>query len=161
MRAIVLLLSAIVMACGAGSALAAIELSTDHRPVAFGLVQLGEERTLAQLGSFHNEITCTSTDGRAWYLKISLLSPLSSGAETIPIERLGWQLVSSTGRGTVTRPNTFTPFSLIPDLVYVSNPDEAAGVPLTFRFAYSLAVPEEQVSGIYQTTIRFTLTELL
>ena len=145
----------------AAPASAAVTLSTDFRPIAFGVMQLDQEQVLAQFGTYHNELTCTSSDGRAWYLKIQVLQPLSSGAATIPLERFEWDVIDVTGRGTLPHGHAFTPFSLTPDLVYMSGPDEAGGAPVRLRFRYRLRIPEQQPSGIYQTTIRFTFTELL
>jgi len=124
-------------------------------------MQLGEEKTLADSGAYQNEVTCTSTDGQTWYLKVNLLQPLSSGAETIPLEAFRWQLVSSTGNGTAA--NAFQPraFSLTPDLIYLSGPSDASGSPVRLQLKYILKIPEAQVRGVYQTTIRFTLTEML
>lgn len=139
---------------------AAIEISTDHRPVFFGIMQLDEEKALAQLGAYHNQITCSSTNGNAWYLKISLLQPLTLGVETIPLEYLKWQLVWTNGKGAVVNPYQFKEFRLFPDLVYISGPDEATGNSINFQFKYYLKVPPNQVSGVYSTTIRFTLTEI-
>ena len=140
---------------------AGMTLSTDHRPVSFGLMRLEEEKTLAELGAYHHQITCSSTNGLSWYLKIQVLSPLSSGAETIPLEQFQWEVTSTSGRGTLTRPHQFTAFSLVPDLVSFSAPDEASGQTVTFQLRYLLKIPARQVSGIYQTTIRLTLTEVL
>ena len=147
--------------CGVGVVEAALEFSTDHRPVAFGMMRLGEEKILAQSGTSHNQITCSSTDGQAWYLKVNVLQPLSSGAETIPLEQFQWWLTSTNGHGSEAHPNAFTPFSLMPDTVYLSSPDEVSGTSVTFQLRYQLKIPEHQVSGVYSTTIRFTLTELL
>lgn len=141
--------------------MAALEFSTDHRPVAFGMMRLGEEKILEQSGTYQNQITCSSTDGQAWYLKVNVLGPLSAGAETIPLEQFGWWLTSTTGRGTEAHPNMFTPFSLVPDTIYLSTADEASGTPVTFQVRYRLTIPERQISGVYSTTIRFTLTEFL
>ena len=141
--------------------MAALEFSIDGRPVAFGVMRLGEEKILAQSGSYHTQMTCSSTGGQPWYLKVNVLQPLSSGAETIPLERFQWWLTSVSGHGTEAHPNTFTPFSLTPDTVYLSSSDEASGTAVTFQFRYQLAIPERQISGGYSTTIRFTLTELL
>lgn len=141
-------------------AFAAINISTDHRPIFFGLMQLDEEKELAQLGTYHNQLTCSSTNANTWYLKISLLQPLTSGQETIPPEYLKWQLVWTDGKGTVVTPYQFKEFSLFPDLVYISGPDEAAGNSINFQFKYYLKIPENQVSAVYNTTIRFTLTEI-
>lgn len=142
-------------------AFAALELSTDHRSLFFGLMELGEEKLLADAGSFHNEITCSSTEGRPWYLKVSVLQPLTSGSETIPLEQFAWQLAGTNGKGTVTNRNEFRAFALVPDLVYLSSPEEATGQSVQLQFRYSLKIPEAQVSGVYHTTVRFTLTEIL
>ena len=106
----------LALLCGAlhASAFAALELSTDHRSLFFGLMQVGEEKTLAQAGSFQNEITCSSTGGVTWYLKISVLQPLASGVETIPLDQFGWELVATDGHGSVASRNRPTAFSLLP-----------------------------------------------
>ena len=146
----------------AGPAFAALGLSTDHRSLPFGIMQLGEEKILAQAGSFQNEITCSSTGGNAWYLKISLIQPLTSGGgEAVPLDAFKWQLTRTDGNGSVVTQSQFRPFSLAPDLVYISGPGEAAGASIHFQFRYSLKVPDAQTTGVYSTTVRFTLTEIL
>lgn len=140
---------------------ASIEISTDHRSLFFGLMQLGQEKELAQSGTYHNQVTCSSTNGNTWYLKISLLHRLSSAEETIPLEYFKWQLVWTNGSGTVVNPYQFKTFSLIPDLVYISGSGESGGSLVNLQFKYSLKVPDTQLSGTYNTTIRFTLTEAL
>jgi hypothetical protein len=147
--------------CFCGVALAGLGLSTDHRALSFGLMQLGESKVLAQSGTFHNEIACSSTNGNAWYLKISLLQPLSSGADQIPLEAFQWQLIRTDGTGSVVSQSQFRPFSLVPDLVYISGPGEASGTTVRLQFRYSLAIPQAQTAGVYSTTVRFTLTEVL
>jgi len=140
---------------------ASLELTTDHRSLFFGAMRLGEEKELADFGGYHNEITCRSTNGAIWYLKVNLLQPLSSGADTIPAENLSWQLTWTNGNGT--KPGgayTYKSFSLMPDLVYISGPGESAGNGITLQFKYSLKIPEIQHSGVYNATIRFTLTEM-
>jgi hypothetical protein len=146
------------MAAPAG---AALQLSTDHRSVFFGVMQLGEEKTLAHSGTYHNTVTVSSDGGQSWYLKISVLQPLTSGAHTIPLEAFTWQVTSTTGSGTLAQGNAPRPFFLTPDLVYLSGPNEAGGQPIQLQFRYALRVPDAQASGVYQTTIRFTLTEVL
>lgn len=143
------------------TAYATIEISTDHRALFFDVMQLGEEKELAQLGGYHNQITCSSTNGNTWYLKINLLQPFTQGQETIPLESFKWQLAWTGGKGTLLSPYQFKPFSLIPDLVYISGANESAGAAIDFQFKYYLKIPETQVSGAYNTTIRFTLTEVL
>ena len=145
----------------ASPAMAALELSTDQRPLVFGMMQLGDSKELTQLGTYHNEVTCLSTNGRQWYLKINVLQPLSSGIETIPFDRFQWQLAWTDGTGTIPNPYHYAPFQLMPELVYVSGSNEAEGRPVRLQFKYALTIPDEQVSGAYQTTIRFTLTEIL
>lgn len=140
---------------------AGLEISTDHRSLFFGLMQLSEEKTLAQAGAYHNEVTCSSTNGAMWSLKINLLHPLTSGPETIPLDAFKWQLSWTDGTGTSAGRSEWKPFSLEPELVYISGPAEAAGAPIHFQFSYSLRIPDTQVRGVYQTTIRLTLTEVL
>lgn len=155
-----LLALSLIMAA-ASPALAALELSTDQRPLVFGMMQLGDTKELTQLGTYHNEVTCTSNNGRLWYVKINVLQPLSAGGDTIPLENFQWQLAWTNGIGTIPNPYHYVPFRLIPELVYVSGSNEAAGQPVRLQFKYALQIPEAQVSGAYQTTIRFTLTEIL
>lgn len=139
----------------------AIGITTDHRSLFFGPMQLGQEKELAEFGTYHNQITCSSTNQNTWYLKIGLLSPLSSGAETIPLENFQWQLDYTNGIGTQVNPHQYKEFSLIPEPVYISGPQEATGSSITFQFRYYLKIPQVQASGTYNTTIRFTLTEVL
>lgn len=159
MKKAVLIISAVFIL--ALPAYAGLEISTDHRPLSFGLMRLGEEKELAQSGVYHNQITCSSTNAGAWYLKINLLQPLASGAETIPLENFQWQLVWASGNGTPVGSYHYKAFNLFPDLVYTSGPGEAAGGNIDLQFKYSLKIPENQLSGVYSTTIRFTLTEIL
>ncbi|MBI2093654.1 MAG: hypothetical protein HYT88_02910 [Candidatus Omnitrophica bacterium] len=145
----------------APSVWAGFEISTDNRSLFFGLMHLGEEKTLSQFGNYHNQVTCTSTNGRSWNLKISVLHPLTSGRDNIPLEAFQWQMVSTNGKGTIPKLYQFSPFSLVPTLVYISHTDETAGSSIQFNFKYELKIPESQAAGAYQTTIRFTLTEIL
>ncbi len=140
---------------------AGLSLSTDHRQVDFGPMELGAHKELAQFGSHHNVITCSSTNGRIWSLHISVLQPLTSGSQTIPPEQFRWQLARTTGLGTLVNRFAFHPFSLVPEPVYISTDQEAAGQPIELDLKYSLTVPEIQVTGAYSTTIRLTLTEVL
>lgn len=139
----------------------AIEITTDHRPLFFGSMQLGQKKELAEFGSYHNQITCSSTNQNTWYVKISLLNPLTCGAETIPPEYFKWQLSYTNGIGTQVNEHRYKEFSLFPDTVYISGPGEATGGSINFQFRYYLMIPEAQISGTYNTTIRFTLTEAL
>ena len=160
MRRLLIVTAAALMAVTT-PAWAGLTLSTDHRAISFGLMQLGEEKALAEAGSFHNEITVSSTNGQTWYLKISLLQPLTFGSETIPLEAFSWQLATTTGNGTVVTPFQARPFSLTPELVYISGPNEAGGTNVRFQLKYLLKIPEAQARGLYQTTIRVTLAEIL
>ena len=161
MKRFLFLLVIITLSCCLLTAEAAIEIMSDHRQVSFGSMQLGEEKTLAQFGSYQNQITCSSNSNRPWYLKIHVLQPLASGRDTIPLDRFKWRVTSTNGHGTVAHAHEFIPFALPPDVVYISDGSEASGVPVFLQFTYQLELPEAQVSGVYHTTIRFTLTELL
>ena len=152
---------AAIMLAWQGPAWAGLTLTTDNRSLFFGAMQLGESKELAQFGSYHNELTCASTSGLTWYLKVQVLQPLSAGVEAIPAEQMEWQAETPEGIGTLTTPNQYTPFSVMPQLVYMSGPSEAGGGTIHLRLKYRLTIPEEQVSGAYQATVRFTLTEVL
>ena len=89
------------------------------------------------------------------------MAPLTSGGDEIPLERFQWQVSRVDGTGSVVSESQFRSFSLFPDLVYLSAPGEAGGAAVHLRFRYSLKLPEAQVAGSYQTTVRFTLTEVL
>ncbi len=138
-----------------------LQLTTDQRQLFFGVMQVGESKELAQSGTYHNQITCSSTNGRMWYVKVNVLQPLSSGGRNIPLENFQWQVSASGGAGSIAHPHEWRPFSLMPDTVYISSPTEQAGATVQLQFKYSLQIPDSQVAGIYQTTIRFTLTEAL
>ena len=159
----VLALCAMVSLCGVlqTTAFASLELFTDNRSLFFGLMKVGEHKTLSDSGSYHNQVICASTGEATWYLKVNLLQPLTSGGEQIPLEHFTWQLSRVDGNGRVAQQSRPRSFSLSPDLVYLSGPGEASGTPVTLKFQYSLTIPEAQVAGVYQTTIRFTMTEIL
>ena len=155
--AFAVILTALVISAPAD---AALELSTDHRSLSFGSMQGGEEKTLAQSGSYHTEVTCLSTNGQTWYLKISLVRPMTAGGEEIPPEYFAWQVMQSDGNGNVIGSGDFRPFGMMPELAYISGPGEGNGQPVRIRFRYMLRVPEAQVQGLYQASVRFTLTEV-
>lgn len=148
-------------ALAAHPAWAGLTFSTDNRALVFGVMDIGEERELAQAGAYHNQFTCASTNGQAWNLKVSLLTPLSSGGEMLPLDALQWQVVRTTGIGNVPYLHQWHPFSVQPETVYLSSAEEAAGQSVLIELKYRLKIPEIQVSGPYQATIRFTLTEML
>ncbi len=146
----------------AGSAQAGLTLTTDHRSLFFGPMKLGETKELASSGAYHNQITCSSTSGNQWYLKVNMIQPLMSGTDQIPPENFRWQVVWTSGKGTLpANRGTYKPFSLFPELVYMSGPQEATGSSVELQFKYSLEIPETQTSGVYNAIIRFTLTEIL
>jgi hypothetical protein len=153
------LLTVLFLFLAALPAYAALQITTDHRPIFFGSMHIGEEKELAELGSYHNQVTCSSTNSGTWYLKVNALQPFSGGMDQIPVENFQWQLSWTNGNGTSPNSFRYKPFSFAPDLVYISGPNEASGANVNFQFRYSLKIPEAQTSGIYYTTIRFTLTE--
>ena len=144
-----------------GPAWAALTLTTDNRSLFFGVMSLDESKELAQFGSYHNEITCSSSNGQTWYLKVQVLDPLRAGGEVMPPGQLEWQMETPDGIGSLSHPNDYAPMTVMPQLVYISGPNEAAGANIRLRFKYRMTVPEAQISGVYQATIRFTLNEVL
>ncbi len=142
-------------------AYAVLEISTDKKPVSFGLMDLGEEKELGRYGGYHHEITARSTNDNTWHLKINIFRPLTSGEHIIPLENFKWRLVSTDGRGALIYPYQYKEFSLSPELIYTSMSEENNGTRVKFRFKYLLKIPEMQVRGSYTTVIRFTITEML
>ena len=140
---------------------AALQFSTDKKAVSFGLMQLGEAKELARYGGYDHEVICSSANNTTWYIKISLLKPLSSAQDSIPLENFKWQLVASNGNGTIANPYQFKEFSLFPELVYISAPEENSGTSVYLQFKYHLKVPEIQTRGSYNAIVRFTMTEVL
>ncbi|MBL7081852.1 MAG: hypothetical protein ISS44_04750 [Candidatus Omnitrophica bacterium] len=140
---------------------AALQISADKKAVSFGLMHLGETKELAQYGGYDHELVCSSTNNTTWYVKISLLKPLSSAQDSIPLENFKWQLVASNGNGTIANPYQFKEFSLFPELVYISAPEENSGRSVYLQFKYYLKIPEIQTRGSYNTVVRFTMTEVL
>lgn len=151
----------VILFLSVSSAWASFGISTDNRSVDFGQMKLEEEKELRYLGDYHNEITCTSSNERAWYLKVNLVMPLTSGANTITLDNFKWQLVWNDGRGTLANPYRFKEFSFNPEITYISGPGDNQGSSIHLRFKYYLKIPEAQAYGIYTTVIRFTLTEVL
>ncbi len=157
-----LILGIALILCVAGSAEAGLTLTTDHRSLFFGPMKLGETKELASAGAYHNQITCSSTNGIQWYLKINIIQPLMSGMDQIPPENFRWQVVWTSGRGVIpANRGTYKPFSMFPEMVYLSGPQESSGTAVDLQFKYSLEIPETQASGVYNAIIRFTLTEML
>jgi len=157
-----LILGLLFLLIAHASADACITLTTDHRSLFFGPMKLGETKELAQSGAYHNQVSCSSTNGNQWYLKINVIQPMMSGQDQIPPENFRWAVVWTTGNGTIpANRGTYKPFSVFPELVYMSGPGEAAGATVALQFKYSLEIPETQVSGVYNAIIRFTLTEIL
>ena len=159
-RAGMLGMSLLMLALGAPTAQAALDLSTDARALFFGRVQLGEEKELAGSGTYHNEIACVSTNQKPWDVYIELLQPFTSNQATIPLDAFEWQAVRVSGTGTLATHRS-TAFQTTPALVYQSGPNETSGQTVTLQFKYLLRVPEHQPSGSYYTTVRFTLMERL
>ena len=156
-----LLAACLIALCGfAVSASAELQITTDGRSVAFGAMKPGETKTLSERGAYHNQITCTSTGGSRWYLRIDLTGPLGSGANSIPLDSFAWHLVDSNGTGTI-HATQFTPFATAPLLAYTAGADELQGRPVTLQFRYQLRLPSRQVAGTYNTTIRYTISEEL
>lgn len=143
------------------NAAAALNVSIDFQSVFFDRIGLGETKELFDFGDYHNEVTCNSTNGRTWYLKMHLLRPLSFDRFSIPVENFQWQVVYSDGTGDLMNPHRYTPFSLIPNLIYMSGSGESSGTDVRIQFKYRLTIPEIQRAGTYNTIIRYTLTEML
>ena len=135
-------------------------VSFDHmRPGTFSgskpvNVQFGFEQGLV--------LTALSNNGHTWQIQMNATTPLSSGAQVIPMsdfQAFGW-IVAGEASGTLLR-GTAAPVSLSPESIYTSSAAESVNTPngTKVHMQFQLGVPERQVPGTYTTTLRFTMTE--
>ncbi|OIO32729.1 MAG: hypothetical protein AUJ70_04885 [Candidatus Omnitrophica bacterium CG1_02_40_15] len=153
---ITLLLVSITTICLAGE----FTMSTDTSNVSFGEMAIGDWKELGG-GTYHNQLTCKSTNGKTWYVKIYVLAPLTSGTKTINNSYFKYMPGWTNGTGSVQNQYSFIAFSGISSLVYVSGPDDNSGSDVYLQFKYGLSIPANQVAGIYNTTVRYVMTETL
>ena len=59
-------------------AYAAISMSLDKNMLDFRTMNPGETREVADQGDYHNQITCSSTNSRTWYVKAHMIRPFTS-----------------------------------------------------------------------------------
>ena len=138
-------------------------MSLDRDMVDFRTMENGQTAEISDQGSYHNQVTLSSTNNKTWYLKVNLIRPFTSGVNTIPNEYFEWKAVDViTGKGIVTNGvNVPTPFRDAPSLVYTSDPVDNTGNEVNIRFRYILTIPKNQIAGNYFASIRWTMTELL
>lgn len=142
---------------------AALQMNLDYNMLDFGAMNTGESKEISIKGTHHNTLTCTSTNNMTWYLKAQVVKPFSFMQYTIPEANFKWTVVSvGAGKGIVNGGVNFTfPFSRTPTLIYTSDPDDNTGTAIDISFRYSLDVPENQVAGNYNGTVRFIMIETL
>jgi len=142
---------------------ASISMTLDRDLVDFRTMESGQTQTVADQGVYHNELTCSSTNNRTWYIKANMIRPLTSGANTIASENLKWMVVDViNGKGIVfNNRNIANPFSFAKGLVYTSDPADNTGTQVKLRFRYILAIPKNQTAGNYYGSVRWTMTEVL
>ena len=145
-----------------GMADAAISMSLDKNMIDFRAMDPGDTREVSDQGSYHNQITCSSTNSRTWYIKAHMVKPFTYRQFTIPAESLKWMVVSvGDGKGTVyNNLNTQNPFSTIPGTIYTSSDLDNTGREVKIQLRYILAVQKNQVAGAYDGLIRLTMTEV-
>lgn len=160
---LVLTVLPIILFLAAADAHAAISMTADRTTLDFRAVDPGSIVELADQGSYHNEITCTSTNNKTWYLKANIVRPFTSGMNTIPSNNLKWIVVSAgDGKGTISGAiNMPTSFTTIPSIIYTSVDLDNTGTAVKIRFRYQLVVPKNQIAGAYDAVIRLTMNELL
>ncbi len=153
---VVLLLMSITTICLARD----FTMKTDTSNIPFGEMDMGEWKELGG-GSYHNQLTCKSTNGRTWYIKIHVLAPLTSqGIRTIDNSHFRYIPVWTDGAGNLQN-NSYNAFTSTPALVYVSGPNDNGGNNINIQLKYDLSVPTNQVAGVYNTIVRYIMTETL
>lgn len=159
---ILLLSFCILNSLGVPAAWAVFSLSVDSQPLSFDVMDPGQTKELISQGNYHNEVTCQSTNGTTWYLKIHVTSPFTSGSGTIPLENFQWMLSEvQNGTGSSQNIGVYNAFTTSPALVYISGSSDNSGNQVKARFKYQLILPANQTSGVYSTIVRYTLTETL
>ncbi|NQT46190.1 MAG: hypothetical protein HQ593_01765 [Candidatus Omnitrophica bacterium] len=108
-------------------------------------------------GSYDNEATCVSNNGRTWYLKVSAQGPMLGAQDEIPLDSLKWSIYNTTGAGSVV--GGWNSFSTSQTLSYTSAGDDDIGNEVDVRFKYALQAPSDTKSGAYDTTIKYTMTQ--
>ncbi len=151
-----------VILCAA-TADGALQMTLDYNMIDFGAMNTGESKEVSIKGVYHNQLTCSSTNNITWYLKAQVVKPFSSMQYAIPEDNFKWTVVSvGIGRGIVNGGLNFTfPFSRIPVLIYTSDAADNQGAAIDISFRYTLAIPENQVAGNYNATVRFIMIETL
>lgn len=136
------------------------KMSTSTSDISFGEMDIGEWKQLGE-GSYYTQITCKSTNGKTWYLKTYVLTPLTSGARTIDNSYFKYMPGWTDGTGTIQNQYTFNAFTTTPTLVYLSGGGDNNGNDIHIQFQYGLSIPAHQVAGPYNTTVRYLMTETL
>jgi hypothetical protein len=137
------------------------ELSIDRNIIDFKTMLPGEvKRDMPDNEGL--KVNVKSNNGRPWFLKISDLSELSNGSDSIPNSQFSWSgYPADSAHASNWAGNGKNFFSLTPILAYSSHPSEynnyPTGTDMFFKFA--LKVPAKQNSGVYRSVIAFTLTE--
>ncbi|NQT46189.1 MAG: hypothetical protein HQ593_01760 [Candidatus Omnitrophica bacterium] len=151
--------------CLCSNICAAATISVSRDDLGFGNMRGPSEPVeleLAKYGSYHNEITCTGPSGTTWYLKIWLPHPLSSGGYEIPNSNFKWRVTQVSGDssdvGTYNEAS-YTEFSNQEVIAYTSGANGNSGNTVTIRFKYYLFVPDGQVTGFYDTPVRYKVTD--
>ena len=152
----------LLLLVGIKAAEAIVEIDTDSVDIDFGFLNIGDWKELQEHGSYHNEITCSSTDNVLWYLKVHALNDFTAGSNTMPISNLKWKVINViNGAGTLANRETYSDMATNPQLIYQSGPGDDSGNQVKLRFVYAISIPKSQPAGNYRATIRFTMTEQL
>ena len=138
------------------------KMDIDKSVISFGRVLPGEWKNLGE-GSYYNQVTCQSNNGKIWYLLISLSSPLTGARhnEKIPANKLKYMPGWTNGTGTVHDQYTFKEFGTEDSYVYTSNVEDAIANPLYIQFQYGVNVPDNGTADDYSATVVYTMMEML
>lgn len=162
-RFFIILFVSLALTLAGHSAQATLSMDIDVNNLDFRIMDPGQTYELADKGTYHNEVSCSSTNNRTWYLYAQAIRPFTSGIRTIPIENFKWMVVSvGDGKGTLlNNVNIANPFTLTPGLIYTSDSLDNTGTVIRIRFRYVLTIPKNQVAGAYDSVVRFTMNEVL
>ena len=126
------------------------ELTIDQGVIDFEKMKPGEVKE--NMPSSGITLTSRTNSGKPWFVKVSNISPFSSGSSVIPNSNFSWSGWSDgSGRWFGSGNNGMT---MTPVLAYSSGGGEENNMPAgtNNHFRFRLVVPENQEPGKYMTT---------
>jgi hypothetical protein len=133
------------------------ELTLDRTDIDFGNMRPGTTRF--DIPASGIKVTTRSNTGQKWFLKVSSTGNLNSGLDQVSNSNLywyGWTNGQGSWLGTGNDAIQELPVS-----AYESTDSEGLNIPdgTDNYFKFKLSIPASQRAGLYETVVKFTLTQ--